>query len=291
MDKINLLDKFIHSINWAEPSNPEYLERLRNILKCGYLLTPEQSGHRTYYPTHKDKIFFAVHPLGELSKDYPENKDSLACFSDTNGYHMASNGLFFIFNSKLREEYVLKPVTYKYECATTTKVDLYKYLEGIGNAGYTIASDLIYCYYYIKYANGEIPASKIIEVVQERNLRTELSSTLKQKSIEINSRLSPEYNLLPRVLSKKPEDLLLYVKNYYEIVNILNELDIKIDLYDKYGYYIDPQTRINKVYEMYKYVEQNKDIKLGTSYLEMEESYKEKIKELCLIAKQQRTRL
>ena len=273
MIKIDLTDKFIHSPNCFDNHNKEALKRFRNILKSGYLLIPKESGIKTNH-YYDDKIFFAVHPYGKFSKYYPEK--GLACFSNTDGYQMASRGIFFILNSKLREDYDLQPVTYKYECATNNNVDLYKYLEGIGNAGLNIDDKLIYSYYFIKYANNEIPASKVIEIVKERNLDVDLIMALKSISKSINSMFLKEYNYLNIVLSKSAENL-LNNGNYYQIVNILNEENKKIELYDKYGYSINPKNRLKEVNEMYKYLENNRTI-------QMDDAYFTKIKELSKIA-------
>lgn len=272
MERIDLSDKYIHSPNWECIND---LSRLKKILRSGYLLTPISSGINTRY--YDDKVFFAVHPNGLFSDDYPEN--GLACFSNTDGYQMASRGIFFILNSKLREDYDLQPVKYKYECATSNNVDLFKYIEGIGNAGFDISEELIYSYYFIKYANNEIPASIVVEIVQERNLRTHLIMTLESISKSINSMALPEYNYLNRVLSTDADNL-LSIGKYYEIVRILSEEDKKIELYDRYGYPINPQARIEEVHDMYEYLENNKAIQMGDSYFK-------KIAELCDVANEQ----
>ena len=271
MEKIDLNDKYIHSPNWE---NRNDLENFQKILRCGYLLTPEESGVKTAY--YKDKIFLAAHPNGVYAKEYPEV--GIACFSSTDGYQMASKGLFFILNSKIKEDYDLHPVTYKYECAVNQKIDLYKYLEGIGNAGFDIDEKLIYCYYYIKYVNGEIPASEIIEVVQERNLGLNLVMVLDSIGKSINSMALPEYNYLNCVLSADV-DSLLRTGRYYDVSRMLSEENKKIELYDKYGYPIEPQARIEEVHNMYDYVKDNKMIQTGDSYFR-------KMDELCEVGKQ-----
>lgn len=272
MEKIDLSDKYIHSPNWE---NRNDLKRFREILRSGYLLTPLASGVHTRY--YDDRVFFAVHPNGLFSDDYSEK--GLACFSNTDGYEMVSRGMFFILNSKLREDCDLQPVKYKYECATCSNVDLFKYLEGIGNAGFDISEELIYSYYFIRYANNEIPASKVVEIVQERNLRTHLIMTLKSISKSINSMALSEYNYLNRVLSSNT-DSLLKARKYYEIARILSEEDKKIELYDRYGYAINPQARMEEVHKMYEYLEKNKAIQMGDLYFK-------KIDELCDVAAKQ----
>ena len=272
MERIDLSNKYIHSPNWE---NRNDLRSFREILRSGYLLTPFASGVHTRY--YDDRIFFAVHPNGLFSNDYP-NK-GLACFSITDGYQMASRGIFFILNSKLKEDYDLQPVKYKYECATSNNVELFKYIEGIGNAGFDISEELIYSYYFIKYANNEIPASEVVEIVQERNLRTHLIMTLKSISKSINSMVLPEYNYLNRVLSTDVNNLLCIGK-YYEIERILSEEGKKIELYDRYGYSINPQARLEEVHEMYEYLEKNKAIQMGDLYFK-------KIDELCDVADKQ----
>lgn len=275
MEKLDLSDKYIHSPNWDDNRD---LTGFQEILRSGYLLTPLSSGVHTRY--YKDRIFFAVHPYGQFSDDYPES--GLACFSNTDGYDMASNGVFFILNSKLREDYDLQPVKYKHECATCSNVDLFKYLVGIGNAGFDISDELIYCYYFIKYSNNEIPASKVIEIVQERNLRTNLVTTIESISKSINSLYLPEYNYLYHVLATDV-DSLISTKQYYEILRILDEESIKIGLYDRYGYPIDPKSRLEEVRMMYAYLEEYRKIKMGSSYFK-------KIDELCDIAGNQMIR-
>ena len=264
--KIDLTDKFIHSPNWEYTKD---LERFQDIVKNGYLVTPEESGIRTSY--YKDKIFLAVHPNGIYSNDYPAS--GMGIFTNLNGYTMATHGLYFILNSKVKEDYDLQPLTYKYECFSNRKIDLYKYLEGIGNTGFNIDDKLIYCYYFIKFANDCIPASKIIEIVQERNLDFGLALAIKNESVCVNSLAVPEKNYLNLILNSKVEDL-FKIGNYYEIVKILKEEKQNIKLYDKYGYLLDPEKRIDEVNNMYEYVISNKDI-------QMDDNYFNKIKVLC----------
>ena len=266
MEKIDLKDKYIHSPNWECRSD---LSRFRKILKSGRLLTPISSGTPTCY--RKDLIFFAVHPKGLFAADYPAGK--YACFSNTDGYDMASSGVFFILNSKLREEYDLQPVTYKYECATTSNVDLFKYLEGIGNVGFYVSEKLIYSYYFIKYANGEVPASRVLEIVEDRNPTRTIEGALEIEGRYVSSRVAPEYNYLNYVFANDA-DSLIRPGPYYEIVKILEEENKKFRLYDQYGYAVDPEARVKEVHAMYEYLEKNRGFQTGDSYFE-------KINELC----------
>lgn len=265
MEKIDLTDKFIHSPNWQ---NKQDLENFKNIIKSGVLLTPEELSLKKYW--FKDKIFFAVHPDSELALEY--------CgigyngFDSTNGYDMASSGVFFILDSKLKKDYDIKPGTYQYECTSSYKIDLYKYLLGIGNAGLNIDGRLVYCYYYIKYFNGEISSEELIKRVRERNLRANLAMSIEYIGYYINNLMISGEEYLPYVLAHNPEDF-MRIGNYNEIEQILIEEKKNIILCDKFGYCVNPEKRMNEIIKMKEYVDSNADS------LD-KEKFSEKIKEL-----------
>ena len=261
MEKIDLTDKFFHSPNWE---NKQDLQRFRSIIKSGVLLTPKESGYSTRY--FNDRIFFAAHPDSKMNPYYENDED--------NGFDMATRGTFFIFNSKLNEDYVLVPGAYQYEYTTTSNVDLYKYLVGIGNAGLNIDGRLVYCYYYLKYINGEISLDELIQRIRERNLNKRLSEAVESTIYNIYCGILPEYDYLPYVLAHNPEDF-IRTENYFEIEKILKEAKKDIVLCDKFGYCVNPQGRMQEIKEMKEYIDHTP--------LD-EKTHFEKAKEICLAA-------
>ena len=261
MGKIDLRDKFVHSPNFQR----EGLGNFKSILTSGYIGSPSVTGVKSFWHI-KDNVYLGMHPNGDLTKKYKPT--TYTGFNSTNGYEMATSGVFFILNSSLENDYTIIPGAYDHEGKVLHRIDLYKYLEGIGNAGYYIGDRLTYCYYFIRLANGELDdVNQLIEMVWERNLRCDLSMTIESIGYWINSLMIPNHNYINYVLSKSPEGHLH--KCYYdEIVDILKEEGKDIPLYDKFGELIEPEKCLVKVKKMYDYVERNKDIKMGDSYFE-----------------------
>ena len=261
MERIDLKDKFFHSPNFQR----EGLENFKRILTSGYIGSPSVTGVKSFWPI-KDYVYLGMHPDGYLTKKYKPTE--YTGFNSTNGYEMSTSSLFFILNSSLENDYIIIPGVYEHEGTVLHKIELYKYLEGIGNAGYYISDRLTYCYYFIKLANGELKdTNRLIKIVKERNLRGNLKLIIDSISHWINSLMIPSYAYLNYVLSKTPEEL-LRIGNYYEILDILKEENKDIKLYDKFGVLIEPEKRLVKVKKMYDYVEKNKKTEFNDSYFE-----------------------
>lgn len=261
MGKIDLRDKFVHSPNFQRDG----LGNFKSILTSGFIGSPSVTGVKSFWHI-KDNVYLGMHPNGDLTKKYKPT--TYTGFNSTNGYEMATSGVFFILNSSLENDYTIIPGAYDHEGKVLHRIDLYKYLEGIGNAGYYIGDRLTYCYYFIKLANGELMNTKqLIQIVRERNLRCNLSMTIDNIGYRVPFIDMPNHNYINYVLSKSPEEHLH--KGYYdEIVDTLREEGKDIPLYNKFGELIEPEKCLVKVKKMYDYVERNKDIKMGDSYFE-----------------------
>ena len=254
MSSINLYDKFFHSPNWKPTSNEGPLERFRDILKSGYILSREKLGlpPRYPYPCRTDRVYLSVHPNGEF---YHMHRGISIDDEDT-AYEMTIKGLYFILSAKLMEDDKIEPGIYDGECTVPDQIELYRYLVGIGNAGYTIDDNLVLCFNLIKYFNGEIAESELISAIKERSFNCDISNRIRGL---INSFFSPSYETLPKMTARKARS---YVNAgyYHGILGILDEVGKSIPLYDKYGYSIDPNKLLVAANDMHKYIGANLDI-------------------------------
>ena len=258
MERIDLKDKFFHSPNFQR----EGLENFKKILTSGYIGSPSVTGVKSFWPI-KDYVYLGMHPDGYLTKKYKPTE--YTGFNSTNGYEMSTSNLFFILNSSLENDYTIIPGAYEHEGKVLHKIDLYNYLEGIGNVGYYISDRLTYCYYFIKLANEDLEdVNQLIQMVRERNLRTNLSMTINNIGYRVPF---ANHEYIKHTLSKRPEDYLH--KGYYdEIVNILKKENKDTKLYDKFGVLIEPEKHLVKVKKMYDYVAKNKKAEFNDSYFE-----------------------
>lgn len=272
MNKINLCDKFFHSPNWDDSETKpgersiNSLDRFRKILKSGYILSSSNLGSKSPWECDSSKIYLAVYPKGDFSGIY--NKG----YSDTDGYEMATSGFYFILDSKLKDDYDIERGSYKYECVVSNRIDLYKYLVGIGNAGYSIDYFFEMCYLLIKYINGEVSESDLITVIDERNINSIFNTSIHAKSCINHCFKSGEF--LNNTLSEDAKKFITIGK-YYDILRVLEEEEKSIPLYDMYGYPIDPEKRIIDAENMMEYISANRDIVNNEGALErLEEFYR-----------------
>lgn len=273
MIKINLRDKFFHSPNWDDKKvelgerSINSLDRFRKILKSGYILSSSNLGSKSPWECDSSKIYLAVYPKGDFSGIY--NKG----YSGTDGYEMATSGFYFILDSKLKDDYDIERGSYKYECVVSNRIDLYKYLVGIGNAGYSIDYFFEMCYLLIKYINGEVSESDLITVIDERNINSIFNTSIHAKAY-INHCFNTDNFLNNNTLSKDPKEF-ISIGKYYDILRVLEEEEKSIPLYDMYGYPIDPEKRIIDAENMMEYISANRDIVNNEGALErLEEFYR-----------------
>ena len=159
-------------------------------------------------------------------------------------------------------------------CSSTNVDSLASFYQAAQDAVHPYGRNMyVYSYYFIKYANGEVPASRVLEIVEDRNPTRTIEGALEIEGRYVSSRVAPEYNYLNYVFANDA-DSLIRPGPYYEIVKILEVENKKFRLYDQYGYAVDPEARVKEVHAMYEYLEKNRGFQTGDSYFE-------KINELC----------
>lgn len=258
MNKINLCDKFFHSPNWDDSETKpgersiNSLDRFRGILKKGYILSSSKLGVKSPWRCDSNKVYLAVYPKGYFSSIYNTGNSGIT------GYEMATKGFYFILDAKIKDDYDIIPGSYKYECVVFDKIDLYKYLIGIGNAGYSIDNFFEICYFLIEYINGEISESSLIGVISERSVNSYFDISMNAKAY-INHCFNTDNFLNNNTLSKDPKEF-ISIGKYYDILRVLEEEKKSIPLYDMYGCLIDPARRITDVENMMEYIKANRDI-------------------------------
>ena len=258
MNKIDFDDKFFHSPNWAH-CGKNFLDRFRSILKDGYILSAQELGIEPDSPKLSDpeRIYLSVHPAGNLSSEYTGT--GFHGDYDT-GFEMTIGGQYFILNSELKKDYILEPGRYPCECTTMDKIELFKYLVGIGNAGLFISDDLTMCFNLIKYFNGELTVAELVNILKERYFKgyiSERTRCLINRLFDINNNRE---NYYPTNAVSQDANSFIEIGNYYDILKILEEKKRSIPLCDKYGYIVDPLSCLLKVNEMLDYVGSNIDI-------------------------------
>ena len=255
MEKLNLYDKFFHSPNWANPSDVKALEKFRDILHDGYILSPLKMGKKSPYPApcRSDCVYLSVHPNGNFGNMFHGKG---YCMDYSNGYVITIEGSYIILSEELMRDYELEPGNYDCECTVLDQIELYKYLVGIGNAGYSIDDNLVLCFNLIKYFNGELEESELVKYIRERRLDGYISD---RTGALINYFFTPCNNFLSKTMARSIESF-IDIGNYYNILRILEEENRSIPLYDKYGYLIEPKKREEDVKMMYDYISLNLDL-------------------------------
>ena len=276
MSNINLYDKFFHSPNWSY-HNRFQLNEFRTILQSGYILSPTKLGKEPFFPelSEADKVYLSVHPNGEFAKEYI-GKHSRNEADYSNGYGMTLRGQNFILSSDLKNDYNPERGEYDCECVVPNQVELYKYLVGIGNAGYSINDDFVLCYHLIRYFNGEINDDELVKIIKDSTFYSSISGRV---WCTINYYFNPRQNYLMKQMHNSPESF-VEVGNYYNVLMILEELRKNIPLYDRYGNIIVPQKSIEEAKKIHKYIQTNLDFATRDKIFDSMEELSERLEKV-----------
>ena len=231
MNKINMNDKFFHGVKWDSDNLYDRLITLKKILKCGYILSPssQKSGLN-----NDDKIYLSVYPNGIYSNIYTGNK-----IASDNAFDMTRRSFYFILDSKLKDDYEITLGVYPNECIINSKIDLYKYLIGIGNCGCDIDHRILTCYYFNKYISNEINIDELIKSISDIFFFTNVSTAISEIQSHITNPLYRN-NYLDYSI-KKEEKSLIYYGDYYSIKREVEKINSDINFYDNLGYLIDEE--------------------------------------------------
>ena len=274
MIKISLYDKLFHSPNWNSTINEGILDRFTDILKSGYILSRQKLGLLPRYPApcKPDSVYLSVHPHGELYDMFP-GKEIFKY--NRKGYEMTIKGIFFILSKELIEDCDPKPGSYYGECIVPDQVELYKYLVGIGNAGFTVNSDLVVCFNLIRYFNGELKESELVSIIKERKLIYNIPDRTRAL---VGRLLNPNQNELHKIIYSDV-DSFVTAGYYYDVVRILDSLKKDIPLYDCCGYLINPKDCLMDVQMMHDYIGSNLNIVKRDGFIDDMEALIDSLKE------------
>lgn len=245
MNKIDMSNKFFHGIEWDSDNINHKLYTLKCILESGYILGPKSQGIISSYG-FGDKIFLSVYPKGEYSNIYTGNGKA-----ETSGYEMSSNSFYFILDSKLKDDYEIVAGNYPLECTVNSKIDLYKYLVGIGNVGCNIDYRIIVCYYITKYMNNEIDIEELFNKLGDVFILSDITTIIKEINMFLNRYVYDEGHYLYYATMTDEKDLISY-DNYYAIKEVIDEMKLDIKFYNDAGYLIDDNKELNKLRMMRK---------------------------------------
>ena len=253
-----MTDKFFHGVKFDEYNNDIRLMTLKKIIKSGFLLGPYSQGYHSPYG-YGDKIFLSVYPGGKYSSEYNGNG-----FATDDAFEMTRSSYYFILSSKLKDDYDIQKGNYPHECTVESKIDLYKYMIGIGNPGFRINFRLLGCYYVTKYMNGEISYDDLIKLLQETYYFANTETAIADL-IDVLVNPYRKFNFLNRVFDD--DEMKIFEKDrYHDLKSVLDEVGINIKLYDNTGYIVDEKMQLERVkyiesyikdsdYESRKYVE------------------------------------
>lgn len=249
MSKMDIYNTFFHSPNWANPSDDKPLEKLRGILHDGYILSPLKMGKKSPYPEpcRSDCVYLSVHPDGNFGKMF-QGKNYYVDYNS--GYAMSIQGLSLILSAELMKDYKLESGVYDCECTVLDQIELYKYLIGIGNAGYSIKNGIEISYNYVRYFNGEITISEFARFMRERTIIVGESI---DRCLDYVYNSLTSYNHLIKVVDADI-DRFIDVGKYYQVLKILEEEGKNIPLYDKDGNSLSPENSREKVRMMLDYI-------------------------------------
>ena len=216
MSKIDIYNTFFHSPNWANPSDDKPLEKLRGILHDGYILSSLKMGKKSPYPEpcRSDCVYLSVHPDGNFGKMF-QGKNYYVDYNS--GYAMSIQGLSLILSAELMKDYKLESGVYDCECTVLDQIELYKYLIGIGNAGYSIKNGIEISYNYVRYFNGEITVSEFARFMRERTIIVGESI---DRCLDYVYNSLTSYNHLIKVVDADI-DRFIDVGKYYQVLKIL----------------------------------------------------------------------
>ena len=280
MNRIDMSDKFFHGVMFDTEDNYKRLERLRNILRCGYLLSlHEQSKNglknyaqdELYYSSNDDKIYLSVYPNGVYSNVYT-GKENVRFLYDA--FDMTSQTFYFILSSNLKKDYNIRPGNYPKECIILSRIDLYKYLVGIGNPGCNIDYRLITSYYLAKYVNSEINVNELLKSMKVIYPFLDNSDVVLALYSICGSNFDSYCEDYLNHSLESDESELIYYGNYYGIKKILEEENCDIKLYDVSGYNVSADKQLSRVRVMKKYL-CNSSCSKGNYFSNMQKLYDE----------------
>lgn len=255
LERIDMSDKFFHSPMWDCEDSSKKLITLRKILKSGYLLSPNAQGivHNSYDASPYDnRVFLSVYPEGKYSSEYIGN----GIKKEYDGFDMSRASFYFILDSKMKDEIELGVGAYANECYLTDRLDLYKYLVGIGNTGVDIDLDFLFTYYITKCINGEIDIDELCKYLNEscfnaRNCAKDILRNALHYGFDV---FDGEDNNWLNISLRKRDEYLISSGYYYKIKRILEEENKDIKIYNDFGYLIDADEEFEKVKAMRKYL-------------------------------------
>ena len=241
MDKIDMSDKFFHGVKWDSDNLHDKLMTLKEILKSGYILGSASQGIDSPYD---DKIFLSVYPISIYSNLYKGNG-----YAQEDAFNMTRRSFYFILNSKLKDDYKIIPGNYPSECIIQSKIDLYKHLIGIGNAGCEISVSILICYYFNTYMCNEITIDELEKYIRETCWFTNINTAISEIQRSITNPLLDNYF---DCSIEKDEKSLIFYRNYYRLKQMMEENNFDINLYDNSGYLVDDVKRLETVKKMKK---------------------------------------
>ena len=263
MDKIDLSDKFLHSIMGTGAEFDIKITVLEEILDKGYLLSqhdinPELNDKRIILSVHPNSIYDDIYY--RTSMDFKDEEpdfadDEFFCYC-TDAYYDTVYSFFLILSNKIKENFNIRITCDScHELAVTDKIELDKYLLGIGNAGLFIPSNFLSCYYLCKYLNGEINLDNFLSIGKEINYSIPASRFVDRLNCEVTNDHTLDY-----FINSDPNEFIRDKKrSYYILKEILNKYSKNIPLCDRFGYILDYESQLKKVIEMQKYIKKTKN--------------------------------
>lgn len=251
MEKLDLNDKFLHGVN-CEHSEDTQIVALESILKSGYLMSPrELCGDSDCI----DKIFLSVHPRGVFKEKYTSFKnpdDSFFCYAN-DGYMSSVGSFILVLNSKLEDDYKIEICNLNpHELLVPEKIEVLKYLEGIANAGLIIDPNLLCIYYIQRYLDNEMSFEDMLSSVRETVFYSPVITTIEK----IGNDMTKKSRL--RYYTSIGPSALIGDCHYLELKWLLEDLDLDIGLYDRFGNPINDKIQTEKVEKMQEYLRNKK---------------------------------
>lgn len=265
MSKIDLTTKFLHGIAWDTNSDAYRISILQEILKDGKILSSRDIAIKNGvdFTTERDKIFLSVYPYGIYSSKYLGN----GCHNGYTGYDMTTESFYFILSRKLISDFNIEAGVFPLECTIDKPIDLKKYLIGVGNAGYSINSNLIMCYYYTLYLKGIISENVMLNKI--RNCLNPGPDYLQFQNNKVILEIieawakwlsctgDTKYSRTVELVCKKETEEFINPGCYKTIKRVFDENSFSIKFYDHEGYSVEPEKQLTKVRHMQQYIRKN----------------------------------
>jgi len=256
-DAMNMNDKFFHGVGCyvdygygnEKLTRSERLSRLRSILMKGCLRTLEPGG----------KVFLSIYPFGDYSKIYTGDSQTRELIG---GFEMSNQSFYLILGPEVQKEPNITPGVFCHECTFPSPFPVSNHIVGIGRVGNGIYHDVIISYIFTKYINGEISIEEVIKFFR-RTYASWINNTPEDSYRDYYVRRMIEHflivdrNPLELTISMTRENL-IDIGFFNEIRKILDELSINIELYDCYGYLLNPERSLEIAEEMQEYVREKR---------------------------------